>query len=103
MAVATTILEQLGGQRFQVMTGAKQFAGSITSLQFGIPGHRSAHGINKVVILLNESDLYDLTFFKIRGVKVQQLFQVDNVGAEQLREVFTHFTGLETSLGTMGR
>jgi len=100
MTVATTILEQLGGKRFQVMTGAKQFVGSDYSLQFGIP---KSQGINKIVVRLTNLDLYRVTFYNIRGINVKVIRTVDSIDASQLREVFTNVTGLEISLGTMGR
>ncbi len=100
MTVATTILEQLGGNRFQVMTGAKMFVGSEDSLHFSIP---MSQKINKVFIELTELDLYNIFFYNIRGSNVKVIHMVDSIDATQLREVFTKFTGLETSLGTMGR
>jgi len=100
MTVATTILEQLGGNRFQAMTGAKLFVGSEDSLHFNIP---MSQKVNKVFIELTELDLYNIFFYNIRGTNVKVVHMVDGIDATQLREVFTKFTGLETSLGTMGR
>ncbi len=100
MTVAEIILEQLGGNKFQVMTGAKSFVGSADSLQFSIPTSRK---INKVFIELTDLDLYNVFFYSIRGVAVKVIRMVDGIDATQLREVFTMTTGLETSLGTMGR
>ena len=100
MTVADTILNQLGGNRFQVMTGAKAFVGSPDSLQFSIPTSRK---INKVFIELTDLDLYNVFFYNIRGTVVKVIHMVDGIDAGRLREIFTTITGLETSLGTMGR
>lgn len=100
MTVANTILEQLGGHKFKVMTGAFHFVGSSHSLQFGIP---NSQGINKIVVKLTNLDLYDATFYNIRGLNIKVIRAVDSIEASQLQEVFTNVTGLETSLGTMGR
>ncbi len=100
MTVADTILSQLGGSKFAAMTGARAFVGSSNSLQFSIPRNRA---IDKVFIELTELDLYNVTFFSIRGASVKAIRMVGSVDATQLREVFTMTTGLETNLGTMGR
>ena len=38
LTVANTILQQLGGNKFRVMTGAKNFVGSNDALTFRLPG-----------------------------------------------------------------
>ena len=101
--VGTTILEQLGGQRFLVMTGAKQLVGLPKGLQFGLPSLGTKDGINKVRITLTPNDTYDIDFFKIRGTKIEKKGAVNGVHVDELRQVFTSRTGLETSLGTLGR
>jgi hypothetical protein len=103
MSVATTILEQLGGNRFRVMTGAKNFVGSNDSLRFRIPGRGgfAKDGINAIKITLTPTDLYDLEFSRIRGSTVSLIALIKNVYSEDLRRLFTEYTGLQTSLGTM--
>jgi hypothetical protein len=100
-SVADTILEQLGGNRFISMTGAKTFVGDDNKLQFSIPRNQSK--ANKVVITYDPGqDLYSMAFWKI-GKKTAKLSETDRLYADQLRTVFTRTTGMETSLGTMGR
>jgi hypothetical protein len=48
--VAETILEQLGGKRFIVMTGAKHFAADGNALRFRLPSNFAKSGINAVTI-----------------------------------------------------
>jgi len=104
MQVAETILAQLGGRRFIVMTGAKNFLGDERSLSFRLPGAggRTTDGINYVKVQLNAEDTYDLTFLRLRGVNVKHVAERKSIYNDQLQEVFTRVTGLNTSLGTMG-
>jgi len=100
MQVATEILNQLGGNKFRVMTGASLFVGGENSLQFKLPSapHFVRNGINSVRVTLNGSDLYDVEFFKIRGVNVKKIDALSDVYAEDLRRIFTDRTGLDVSL-----
>jgi hypothetical protein len=103
MTVAKTILEQLGGRRFSVMTGAKNFIGSENTLSFRLPGSGFAKdGINAVRVTLNGLDLYDVEFSRVRGAKVKVLHTETNIYGDKLAEAFRLCTGLNTSLGTMG-
>ena len=104
MSVANTILAQLGGNRFTAMTGAKNFIGGSMFLGFEIGKNSSP--ANRVTITYSQArDLYSMTFLKAKrgGLDTVELKRFDNVYADQLRSVFTEYTGLETSLGTMGR
>jgi hypothetical protein len=93
MDVANEIYRQIGGRRFAIMTGAKQFAGDADSLRFRIM--KNAKRIAIVLIRLNGLDLYDLTFYGANG---QVKEKAENVFAENLESVFTGATGLYTSL-----
>jgi len=102
--IAQTILEQLGGNRFIVMTGAKNFLrddrDGLVSLSFNIG--RNSSRANKVKITLETSDTYTVRFsrFSRKGMSYEdkELLLVTDVYADTLREVFTDFTGLYTSL-----
>lgn len=96
MTVANTIREQLGGKRFDVMTGAKMYTGSDRALNFQIG--RNAKGVTHVCIELNALDLYDVQFFAVRGTSVKTKGAAFSVPAESLRATFTENTGLYTSL-----
>ena len=56
LQVAQMILEQLGGHKFKVMTGAKNFVGGPDSLSFTLP--KCKDGINGFMIVLTPDDLY---------------------------------------------
>ena len=62
MSVAMTILDQLGGHKFVVMTGAKELVDCGMGLRFKIG--RNASKANMVTINLNGLDLYDIGFYK---------------------------------------
>ncbi len=103
LKIAQTILTQMGGQRrVSVMTGAKDFVAIDRGIQFAI-GKNSA-GINKVIIRLNASDLYDVEFGNVRmnrktfetNWKVKE--SANGVFAENLKAVFEHATGLYLSI-----
>lgn len=102
-AVAQTILQQLGGGKFVAMTGAKNLGHTANSLQFRLPANFAKDGINFVRVTLNGRDLYDVEFGKLRGVKYSVIKIDKNIYADMLADLFTRRTGLDTSLGSMGR
>lgn len=95
--VSEMILTQLGGSKFEAMTGARHFCTRGHDLQFGLS--KTYKGINKVKIELN-NDLYDVTFynFKPRSFELKVVAEVKGILAEQLVKVFEQHTGLSTSL-----
>lgn len=98
--VANTILLQLGGNKFRVMTGANNFVGTDDSLIFRLPGAGGfcKNGINKVVIRLTPADLYDVEFYRLRSKAAKLIEKAEGVYCDQLRGVFERATGLRTSL-----
>ena len=96
--VADTILEQLGGNRFIAMTGAKHFMGGERSLQFNLPGNLTKDKSNKVRITLNELDLYLVETFRLRGADCRVCSKIEDVYFDTLPAVFTSITGLDTHL-----
>ncbi len=98
MTVANTIFKQLGGNRFNVMTGAKNLIASADALSFRLPSNFAQKGINAVRIRLTPADTYEVTFSNIRGTKVTVVSTFDDVYADSLRTLFTSETGLDTSL-----
>jgi hypothetical protein len=97
MAVAETILEQLGGGRFIAMTGARNFVGTDNALHFALP-RKARDGSNKVRITLMPSDTYLIETFAVRGSTVKACSERDLIYADMLREAFTSITGLAVSL-----
>jgi hypothetical protein len=98
VTIAETILNQLGGKRFLVMTGAKLLLAHPSGLSFHLPSNFAEKGINRVRIELTAQDLYDVTFSRCRGLKSFYEHKVEGLYCDQLRSVFTETTGLELSL-----
>ncbi|QOX80901.1 hypothetical protein FY034_18035 (plasmid) [Trichlorobacter lovleyi] len=99
LTVANTILQQLGGNRFKIMTGAKDFIGDETSLMFRIP--RAKDGINKVRVTLDLAiDLYSVEFMRVNFKKYtfETVHTSNQVYFDDLERVFTEHTGLYTRL-----
>lgn len=96
LEVAKTILEQLGGNKFAVMTGAKNFVGSEQGLMFKIGSN--SKGVNKVRIVLTPMDLYDMEFYSVRGTSIKLKAEHKGVYCDQLQNIFVEATGLYTRL-----
>ena len=100
MIVAETILHQLGGPRFQAMTGARSFVGSANSLTFRLPARFAGNGIVTVRIVLEPSDTYRMECTRHNGTVA---YECSDIYADNLQRVFTMATGLDTSLGRVQR
>jgi len=92
--IAKTILEQLGGNRFAQMTGAKNFVNLGEGLAFQLADRK----INRVKVKLNGRDLYDVEFGQYRALEYKVKKTCTDVYAEDLQDVFTEATGLYTRL-----
>jgi hypothetical protein len=100
MQVAQTILSQLGGGKFKVMTGAKDFY-SIKEgrgLQFKLPSNFAKNKANTVRIILNSNDLYDVEFGRVWGLNYKVKSTHNDVYCDMLVELFENETGLYTHL-----
>ena len=95
MNVAQTIASQLG-RKALLMIGAKNLMAGKDYLQFRLG--RNAGGWNSLKIALNGLDLYDLTFYRIRKLKVTSEKTIDNVYCDQVRDIIEDETGMKTSL-----
>lgn len=111
---AETIFQQLGGNKFTVMTGAKHFRplneyGGALYFTIG----KNASKANRVKVTLMYDDTYTITFykhtpysFKIKADGTfKETFESNNVIAERhgvyfdmLQDVFTEVTGLHTHI-----
>ena len=97
LKVAETILEQLGGNHFRMMTGAKKLAGDENSLSMRIG--RNSSNSNYLKITLNSMDLYDMKFAKLtRMGELKSVKEYDNVYNDSIVEVFEKHTGMYTKL-----
>ena len=102
METAKIILEQLGGNQFIVMTGAKNFIGREDGLSFKLGRNKTS--MNYVTITLTPADLYDLKFERVtlskKTFETTRKVVAEHFGiyADQLQEIFTDTTGLFTKL-----
>lgn len=94
--IAETILAQLGGREFRMMTGAKHLVADGPALLMSLP--RNATGGTRLRISLNDNDLYDLEFMRIRKFEATPVASETNVHVEDLRATFTRMTGYDTRL-----
>ena len=97
LTLAKTILSQLGGNRFIIMTGAKKLVGNESGLAFRIGRNKTR--INHVLIRYNHGkDLYEMTFTYVFKTGFKELAKYDDVYAEDLVRLFEETTGLATKL-----
>lgn len=98
--IAHTILQQLGGQHFVAMTGARALMHSPHSLAFQLPARFAVDGIDRVKVTLRPDDTYNVTFgkWKPRELRIAVVREDSNVPAESLRAIFTRRTGLQVVL-----
>lgn len=98
MKTPEIILDQLGGNKFIRMTGARNLVGDTNSLGFKLPSNFAMNNINYIQVRLNSLDLYDIDFCRIKDKNYKCLKSISNIYADQLQEIFTHYTGLQTKL-----
>ena len=96
-AVANEIYRQLGGNRFRVMTGAKNMVSTENGIRMRIG--RNKTNANYMEVVLNSMDLYDITFAKITKMgEMKSVRTYDNVYNDMLVSLFESHTGMYTSL-----
>lgn len=98
MSIAKTILEQLGGNRFVAMTGAKNFGDTGNGLAFQVPASLTKNRINAVKVVLDPSDTYTVKFLRITSKELKTISQHTMIYCDQLEELFESETGLLTHL-----
>lgn len=112
MRVADIILEQLGGHKFVVMTGSKNFVADGDTLRMNLA--RNASKANRLWITLDADDTYTMRFFKYtaggwkvdhkkqtvveKPEKIEEVKTYKGIYCDQLQELFTETTGMYTHL-----
>lgn len=96
-SIARTILQQMGGNRLAVMTGAKAFLDLGNGVSFRFP-QPAAGRPNYCKVILEPSDTYTVTFGRIRGDRVLNPQEFDQVYCSDLIELFEDTTGLYLTL-----
>lgn len=101
--IANTIAAQMGGVGTLRMFTGSQLIGLQNGLRIQFPNDLSAKkDINRVEIILNDSDLYDVTFSRIHRPKGgdMQLDVIDTcegIFCDMLKSVFEETTGVYLS------
>ena len=95
MEVAKVIVEQLGPMAFMMMGATNKLAGE-RDLSFKVG--KNAKGVTHVKIELDPSDTYNVTFFKVRGLKIDKVDEVTMVFVDGLKKTIEKGTGLYLSL-----
>lgn len=98
--IAATIYKKLGGNKFGVMTGAKNliaYNDNDGGMSFKLPKFAGVK-VNYVKIMLNGSDLYNVTFSRIYANKLTVISEFKDIYNDELRNLFESETGLATSL-----
>lgn len=90
-----TIINQLGGKMFALMTGATFMSNGENQLIVKFKGSKVA---NIMYITLDADDTYSVSFAKYRGMNIKTIKEVSGVYADMLRKLFTDTTALYTSL-----
>lgn len=100
--IATTIVQQLGGAgRMKAMLGFKQLIAIDNGLTIVLPARFAKDGINRVDIVLNGKDLYDMKFWKLGRAphyKVTTVSESKDNYFDMLQSEFREHTGLALSL-----
>jgi hypothetical protein len=95
--IAETILQQLGGNYFIAMTGARSFCFDNGSLTFRLPAPAGLRAFG-IQIQLTPLDLYDVTFIRMQKDYSVDKETIDRVYCDQLCDLIEKKTGLRTSL-----
>jgi hypothetical protein len=91
-------LQQLGGNRFIAMTGAKNLAVDKSKNELHMKIMRNSKGISHVRIRLTSLDLYDMEFLQVRAGKIKIKSKEKGVYGDQLGKMFKKNTGLNVRL-----
>ena len=98
MTTAQTIFSQLGGNRFALMTGAKDFLAAPDALHFKLPCNFAKDGINSVRVTLAGDDTYTVDYCKIRGASLKTVASSTGIYYDRLQSDFVAATGLGINL-----
>ena len=99
--VANTILQQLGGHSFAVMTGSRNFISLGNGLQMSLARNKTS--ANRLDIIYDAgADLYNMRFYrrtfskKTFECRTKDIAVHEGIYFDMLEEMFTMVTGLYT-------
>ena len=103
--IANTILQQLGGHGFTVMTGSRNYINLGNGLQMSLARNRTS--ANRLKIILDEdTDTYTMYFYrqtltKYADIRVKEIAKYEGVYFDMLQQIFTDVTGLYTPVSNI--
>lgn len=104
MTIAETILNQMGGHQFIVMTGVKQLIEDGNTLRMTLP--KNASKANRLWVTLDNDDTYTMYFFKLTAGRLNkktftfseykevEIYKISGIYFNQLQDIFTKVTGM---------
>jgi len=98
LAVATEILNQLGGKMFILMTGSKNFTSDKCALSFHLAKNASRAKYCRIELMPN--DTYTVTFLARadKNFNFAEVAKFEGAYCDQLQNIFSGVTGLYTKL-----
>lgn len=97
--IAQTIINQLGGKEFVVLTGSNGFIIHESGVSFRVGANPKK--ISHCTITLNSGDLYNLIFYSTQysenGQSLKNETELTDIFCEDLKDVFESKTGLYVS------
>jgi hypothetical protein len=98
-SISQNIYQQLGGNKFMAMTGAKNliWSNSTNTLSMHLP-RNNAKAQRLCITYNSSSDLYTMTFTRSSKNSEVVTAEFDNVYGDQMGKIFAKTTGLYTSL-----
>ena len=91
--IANTILQQLGGHGFTVMTGSRNYINLGNGLQMSLARNKTS--ANRLKIILDEdTDTYTMYFYrqtltKYADIRVKEIAKYEGVYFDMLQQIFT--------------
>ena len=98
--IAKTILEQIGGRRFAVMTGSRDFTNMGNGLRMSLARNKTS--ANRHIIYDAGADLYNMRFYrktfskKTFESRTKDIATHEGIYCDMLEDMFTMVTGLYT-------
>ncbi len=101
MSIPQTILSQLGGGGFALLTGSKNFTTSHEERALTFQPGANPKSVTHIEIILEPSDTYRMRFSRLnsRTCELATLAEHTEVYAEDLLDIFEQETGLFATLG----
>lgn len=99
--IANTIWQQLGAQRFSLVTGCKPivYGENDGKVYLLMSVGKNSRAINRFEVSYNEGeDLYEVRFIRKRGVEAHVVAKYEQVYCDMLHTLFEQHTGLTTTM-----